>query len=29
MAFSECPELKDFQLTENVQKLGWFCLWKT
>ena len=29
MAFSECPELKDFQLTENIQELGWLCLWKT
>ena len=29
MAFNRCPELKDFRLTENVQELGWLCLWKT
>ena len=28
-AFANCSSLKDFRLNENIQELGWFCLWKT
>ena len=28
MAFARCP-LKDIKLNEDIQEIGWFCLWKT
>lgn len=29
MAFGECHALRDFQLNEDIQELGWLCLWGT
>lgn len=29
MAFRECDSLKRFEPNENIQELGWFCLWET
>ena len=29
MAFGECCNLKTFELNEDIQELGWLCLWGT
>lgn len=29
MAFACCPSLRDFRLNEEIQELGWLCLWGT
>ena len=28
VAFSECCNLKTFELNEGIQEIGWFCLWR-
>lgn len=29
LAFGECRNLKTFKLNDDIQELGWLCLWRT